>query len=76
MNYVNKYLSKVLQTHVSPDAAVTEYDTLVEYCYKVGVRVDCVEVSLYYSIHHTFVQVFVVIHLSTILTLALFCPTA
>jgi hypothetical protein len=46
MNYVNKYFSKVLQTHVFLDAAVTEYDILLEYRYEVGVRIDCVEVSL------------------------------
>lgn len=76
MNYVNKYLSKVLQTHVFLDAAVTEYDILVEYHYEVGVRIDCVKVSLHYNFHHTFIQVFVVTHLSTMLTIALFCPTA
>jgi hypothetical protein len=59
-----------------PDAAVTEYDTLVEYGYKVGVRIDCVEVSLCYNFHHTFRKVFVVTHLSTIMAIALLCPAA
>jgi len=29
MNYVNKYFSKVLQSHVFLDAAVTEYDRIL-----------------------------------------------
>lgn len=57
MNYVNKYFSKVLQTHVFLDASVTEYDILLEYYYEVGVRNDCIEVSLHYNLHHTFIQI-------------------
>jgi hypothetical protein len=59
-----------------PDAAFTEYDRLVEYGYKVGVRIDYVEVSLHYNFHHTFRQVYVVTHVSTILAIALLCPAA
>jgi len=76
MNYVNKYFSKALQTRVFLDAAVTEYDILLEYHYEVGVRIDCVEVSLHYNFHHMFIQIFVVTQFSTMLRLPLFCPTA
>jgi len=37
---------------------------------------DCEEVSLYYNFHHTLIQIFMVTHFSTMLRLALFCPTA
>jgi hypothetical protein len=76
MNNVNKYFSKIPQSHVFLDAVVTEYDILQEYCYEVGVRIDCVEVSLHYNFHHTFIHIFVVTHFSTMLRLALFCPTS
>jgi hypothetical protein len=76
MNYVNKYFSKVPQTYAFLDSAVTEYEILLEYHYEVGVRIDCVEVSLHYNFHHTFIQIFVITHFSIMLRLALFCPTA
>jgi len=75
MNYMNKCFSKDLQTHVFLNAAVTECDILLEYHYEVGVRFDCAEVSLHCNFHHTFIQIFMVTHFSTMLRIALFCPT-